>query len=621
MTGDSKDNAELVGVEALKRDLAHAPGSPGVYRMLGSADEILYIGKARQLKNRIGQYAQLGNLSNMKLRMVQQIAKVEWTTTRNEGEALLMEAAMVKKHQPRYNVLLKDDKSFPYIAIDKTHPFPAARKYRGKQKPKTDYFGPFPSAGLVDATLTILQKAFLLRNCTDHDFATRQRPCLQYQIKRCSAPCVGKLDEKEYGELIRQTREFLHGKNQALQDELRTQMMAASEAEEFEKAASLRDRMVALTRVAQTGKSHAAAVGEADVLALAREGGMASVQVMFYRGGQYLGGRAYFPKQSADASDAEIMEAFLGQFYATREAPRNLLLNVELEETAWLEEGLSREGAARVQIHTPQRGDKRQAVEEALSNAQSSLKRKAAEDMAQARWLSMLAERLELSRIPARIEVYDNSHISGTHAVGGMVVFGEEGWMKKHYRTFNFDKEKLEGGDDYAMLRAVLTRRLTRLKEQPYQPGDGMWPDMLLIDGGLGQLSVAQEVLSASGLENIQLLAIAKGPDRNAGREQFFMPSKPVFQWPVDDELLHFMQRLRDEAHRFAIGTHRNKRSRAITKNPLDEIEGIGPTRKKALLTHFGSARAVSNASVEEIAAVKGISEEMAGVIFAYFHG
>ena len=613
------------GVEAIRAVLLHAPMVPGVYRMIDAKGEILYIGKARQLKMRLGQYAQLGQLPYKNLRMVNQVARVEYTTTHTEAEALLLEANLIKTHQPHYNILLKDDKSFPYILLTMDHDFPQIAKHRGPRKPGRNYFGPFASASAVNETIATLQKAFLIRPCADTIFNSRTRPCLQYQIKRCSAPCVNYVNKEEYGHLVDQAKGFLTGKSRELQNDLQTEMEDAAIRMEYERAGRLRDRLAALTKIVQQQGGAVQGVGDADVVAMVRAGATACLTVNFIRGGQHFGSRTYFPAHSAEREDADVMDAFLGQFYANRPAPGTILLSHLPSEPALLEEALTQSSHRKVNLLLPERGAKKAVMQKACEDAKHQLLRRQAEDSANATYLQGVAQLFELPTLPQRIEVYDNSHISGTHAVGAMIVAGPEGFMKKHYRTFNFPKEEVAtpvtGGDDFAMMRQMLTRRLKRLREEGGKPGDGAWPDLLLIDGGLGQLNVALEVAQALDLTDmLTIVGIAKGPDRNAGREQFFLSGRRPFQLEPNDPVLHYLQRLRDESHRFAIGTHRNKRSKAIETSPLDAIGGIGGTRKKALLRHFGSARGVSNASLGELQQVPGISAQLAEVIYHHFH-
>ncbi len=611
-----------VGVEAVRAGVSHAPMLPGVYRMIAPDGEILYIGKARQLKARLSNYTQVGTLAYRILRMVNQVARVEYTTTHTEAEALLLEANLIKHHQPRYNVLLKDDKSFPYIVLTKHHDYPQIAKHRGLKTRGMEFFGPFASAGAVNETIAVLQKAFLLRPCADTIFANRSRPCLQFQIKRCSAPCVKNVSVEEYAGLLNQARTFLNGKSREVQHALQDEMNEAASAMDYERAARLRDRLAAVTKVVQQSGAAVQGVGDADVVGMVRGGAVTCITLTLVRGGQHYGRRTYFPAHSAEREDDEVLNAFLGQFYAGRPVPRLILLSHKAQEQELLQEALTHSSGHKVELCLPLRGARLRAVNEAIEDAKLQLMRRVAEETANGAYLQGVAQLFGLNAPPQRIEVYDNSHISGTHAVGGMIVAGPEGFMKKHYRSYNFPKvEGATGGDDFSMMRQMLSRRLKRLKEDEIRPGHPNWPDLLLIDGGLGQLNAVLEVAEAAGVKDqLTIVGIAKGMDRNAGREQFFREGQEPFQLPLNDPTLHYLQRLRDESHRFAIGAHRNKRSKAIETSPLDAIEGIGPTRKKALLRHFGSARAVSNASLAELGQVPGISKQIAEIIYGHFH-
>ncbi len=623
-------NRTRPGPDNIRAALAHAPLLPGIYRMIAADGEILYIGKARQLKSRLTNYANVGTLEYRILRMVNQVARVEYTITHTEAEALLLEANLIKHHQPRYNVLLKDDKSFPYIVLTKHPEFPQIAKHRGIKTRGMEFFGPFASAFAVNETIAVLQKAFLLRPCPDTVMANRARPCLQYQIKRCSAPCVHNVSVEEYAGLLKQARDFLGGKSREVQETLQNEMAEAASAMDYERAARLRDRLSAVTKVVQQRGAAVQGVGDADLVGMVRSGPTTCITLTLVRGGQHYGRRTYFPAHSLDRDDGEVMNAFLGQFYAGRPVPRLILVSHKAQEQELLQEALIQSSGHKVELCLPIRGARLRAVSESLEDAKLQLMRRVAEETANGTALKGVSELFGITTPLCRIEIYDNSHISGTHAVGGMVVAGPEGFMKKHYRAYNFPapgqgKEEgaaaPTGGDDFAMMRQMLGRRLKRLKEEDIRPGNPLWPDLLLIDGGLGQLNAVLEIAEAAGLkEQLKIVGIAKGVDRNAGREQFFLPGRTPFQLPVNDPILHYLQRLRDEAHRFAIGAHRNKRSKAIEASPLDSIEGIGPTRKKALLRHFGSARGVSNASLAELSQVTGVSKQLAEIIYGHFH-
>ncbi|MGK9168154.1 excinuclease ABC subunit UvrC [Inquilinus limosus] len=607
------------GVAVIQAHLRTLPSSPGVYRMLDEAGNALYVGKARSLKKRVFAYTQTGKQPARLLRMIAETAAMEFVVTRSEVEALLLEANLIKRLKPRYNVVMRDDKTFPHIMISGDHPFPRIAKHRGATGPSGQFFGPFASAGSVNRTITALQRAFLLRNCSDSVFATRSRPCLQYQIKRCTAPCVGYVSEAQYAEQAASAVDFLSGRSQGVQARFAEQMMAASERLDFEQAARWRDRIRALTNVQSHQDINVEGIGDADALAIHEAGGHSCVQVYFFRGGRNYGTRAYFPSHDKAAEPAEILAAFLSQFYDTNPPPPLVLLSQEVAETELLAEALSLKADRKVEIAVPKRGDKRRLIEHALNNAREALGRRMAESATQAVLLEGVARVFGLDAPPRRIEVYDNSHLGGTNALGAMIVAGPDGFMKSAYRKFNI-KGAVTPGDDYAMMREVLTRRFARaLKEDPDREQEG-WPDLVLIDGGQGQLGVAREVFAELGLTEIALVSIAKGPDRDAGRERFFMADRPPFSLEPKDPVLYFLQRLRDEAHRFVIGGQRTRRAGDIARSPIDEIPGIGPRRKKALLLHFGSARAVSRASLEDLEAVDGISEAVAGVIYRHFH-
>jgi excinuclease ABC subunit C len=594
-------------------------GSPGVYRMLNAASEVLYVGKARNLKARVSNYARPSGHSGRIARMIAETASMMFLTTRTELEALLLEQNLIKQLKPRYNVLLRDDKSFPNILISSEHPYPQIKKHRGKKSEKGAYFGPFASAGAVNRTLNQLQKVFLLRNCSDSMFESRTRPCLQYQIKRCSAPCVEKISREGYATLVADATRFLEGKTTSVQADLARAMTEASAAMEFERAAALRDRIKALTQVQQTQAINPQGVAEADVVALHLEHGQACVQVFFIRANQSWGNRDFYPKTGAGAEAPEIMEAFLTQFYDDKDPPRLILLSHPVDNPDLVAEALTARAARRVELAVPQRGEKAELVENAARNARESLARRMAESTTQNKLLTGLAEAFDLDTPPQRIEVYDNSHIQGTNAVGGMIVAGPEGFLKSQYRKFNIKSEAGANSDDFGMMKEVLTRRFERLlKEDPERKTD-MWPDLLLIDGGAGQVSAVAEIMNELGVEDIPMVGVAKGIDRDAGKEEFHRPGERPFALQRNDPVLYFIQRLRDEAHRWAIGAHRAKRAKAVSLTPLDDIPGIGATRKRALLQHFGSAKAVARAGLSDLQAVDGISEAMAKTIADYF--
>ncbi len=611
---------QLSGYEVIQGYLRTLDGSPGVYRMLNDKSEVLYVGKARNLRARVSNYARPGGHSGRIARMIFETASMMFLTTRTETEALLLEQNLIKQLKPRYNVLLRDDKSFPNILIGKEHAYPALKKHRGKKSEKGSYFGPFASAGAVNRTLNQLQKVFLLRNCTDSMFEGRTRPCLMYQIKRCAAPCVGKVDPAGYATLVADAERFLQGKTTAVQANLATEMQAASEAMEFERAAALRDRIKALTQVQSSQGINPAGVSEADVVALYLDQGQACVQVFFIRANQSWGNRDFYPKTGAGAEEPEIMEAFLAQFYDDKDPPRLILLSHGVENPDLVGQLLSDRAGRRVEIAVPLRGEKAELVENAARNARESLARRMAETSTQNRLLDGLAEAFDLDRPPRRIEVYDNSHIQGTNAVGGMIVAGPEGFAKGQYRKFNIKSEAGANSDDFGMMKEVLTRRFERLiKEDPERKSEG-WPDLLLIDGGAGQVSAVAGILAELGVDDITMIGVAKGVDRDAGKEEFHRAGLPPFALRMNDPVLYFVQRLRDEAHRWAIGAHRAKRAKAVSITPLDDIPGVGAARKKALLLHFGSAKAVARAGVSDLAAVDGISATMAQAIHDFFH-
>jgi excinuclease ABC subunit C len=714
-----KPGAKETGPKVIARYLKHLGAGPGVYRMLDAKGDVIYVGKARNLKARVQNYTRLGGHTNRIARMISVTASMEFVTTPTESEALLLEANLIKRFRPYYNVLMRDDKSFPYILIAREHAAPQVRKHRGARSVKGDYFGPFASAGSVNRTINMLERAFLLRSCSDSYFESRTRPCLLYQIKRCSAPCTGEISIEEYGKLVDEAVRFLQGKTDAVQRKLNTLMEEASEALEFERAARYRDRLAALAHVQAVQGINPRGVEEADVFAIHQEGGQSCVQVFFFRAEQNWGNRAYFPRADRSLGPEEVLESFIAQFYDDKPVARCIFVSHDFPERALLAEALSLKAERKVEILVPQRGEKAGLVAHALVNAKEALGRRLAEASSQAKLLDGVAKTFGLPKRPARIEVYDNSHIQGTNAVGAMIVAGPEGFIKNQYRKFNIKSDTLTPGDDYAMMREVLRRRFSRLAKEraassaaepegtaasplplgeggapapgeglhPIEspnpltprergqaeradtvssisevvpditqpsplageggmrsiPGEGAWlqaeaddeeddlpdpdpktsswgiPDLVLIDGGQGQLAAAHEVLAELGISDITLAGIAKGPDRNAGREHFFMRGRPSFMLEQRDPVLYFVQRLRDEAHRFAIGTHRAKRAKSIAANPLDEIAGIGPRRRSALLKHFGSAKAISRAGVEDLQAVEGISAAMAQTIYDFF--
>ena len=639
-----------VGVAAVRGYLRTLGGTPGVYRMIAANGDVLYVGKAKNLKNRVASYTHPDRLSVRMARVVAATAAMEFVTTHTEAEALLLESNLIKKLRPRYNVLLRDDKSFPYILITGDTEWPRITKYRGAQSQPGEYFGPFASAGAVNQTLAALERAFPLRSCSDSVFATRARPCLQYQIKRCTAPCVARISHEDYDAIVDEARQFLTGHSQDVQRRLSQQMQTASEALDYELAAMLRDRIRALTQIQSRQDINLPGLGEADVLALHMDGGHCAIQTFFFRAGQNLGNRSYFPAQTANMAPEEILEGFIGQFYATHPPPPLVLLSHDIPNGPVMAEALALRAGYKVTLDRPQRGAKRKLLDHALTNAAAALSRRLAESASQRQLLEQVAEVFDLDGPPQRIEVYDNSHISGTDAVGAMIVAGPDGLIKNAYRKFNIRHTTAtpeppsaatevqavtplspdrpaeaaaagRGGDDYAMLREVLNRRFARaLKEDP-ERNRGQWPDLVLIDGGAGQLGIACEVFADLGITDVGLAAIAKGPDRNAGRERFFLPKRDPFSLDARHPVLYFLQRLRDEAHRFAIGSHRTKRAQAISRSLLDEVPGIGARRKQALLHHFGSARAVADAGLADLEVVRGISRQVAQRIYDHFHG
>jgi excinuclease ABC subunit C len=613
--GSLADGMRIIG------EFVHTlPRKPGVYRMIAADGEVLYVGKARFLRSRVAAYTQPTRLDNRLLRMVSGTKTMEFSVTGSEAEALLLENNLIKRFKPRFNVLLRDDKSFPYIVIRRDTEWPQLAKHRGVRDPKNEYFGPFASATAVNRTLYALQRAFPLRSCSDGVFSTRTRPCLQYQIKRCTAPCVGRIDKPEYGAIVDEVRGFLGGRNREVQEALSQRMEQASVGLEFERAAVLRDRIRALAHIQSHQSITLPSIDEADIFAVHAEGGQMCVQVFFLRAGQNLGNRAYFPSHTKDLDAPAVLSAFIGQFYEARQAPKLILTSHDVAERELLESALALSAGHKVEIRHPKRGDQKDALDQAVVNAREALARRMAERGTQRQLLEGLARVFNLDSPPERIEIYDNSHIQGTAPIGAMVVAGADGFIKNSYRKFNIKTESA-AGDDFAMMREVLTRRFGRALREDPERADESWPDLVLIDGGQGQLEVARQVLSELGLEDIAVVGIAKGPDRDAGRERFFMPGKPPFSLEPRDPVLYFLQRLRDEAHRFAIGTHRTRRAADITKSALDEVPGIGAGRKRALLHHFGSARAVAVATLEDIKAVAGISDALAQKIHDHFRG
>lgn len=608
------------GQEVIQSYLKSLDGSPGVYRMLNPKGEVLYVGKARNLRARVSNYARGSGHSARIARMIFETASMMFLTTRTETEALLLEQNLIKQLKPRYNVLLRDDKSFPNILIGKEHAFPQIKKHRGKKTEKGSYFGPFASAGAVTRTLNQLQKVFLLRNCTDSMFDGRTRPCLQYQIKRCSAPCVGKIDGPGYAALVNDAELFLQGKTTTVQSDLAAQMSAASTAMEFERAAALRDRIKSLTQIQSAQGINPKGVAEADVVALHLEHGQACVQVFFIRAHQSWGNRDFYPKTGAGAEEPEIMEAFVAQFYDDKEPPPLVLLSHPVENPDLVSQLLSERAGRKVEIAVPLRGEKAELLENAARNARESLARRMSESSTQNKLLQGLADAFDLDSPPTRIEVYDNAHIQGSDAVGGMIVAGAEGFIKSQYRKYNIKSAAGANSDDFGMMREVMTRRFERLlKEDPERKSDA-WPDLLLIDGGAGQVSAVAGILSELGVLDIAMVGVAKGIDRDAGKEEFHREGQPVMALPRNDPVLYFVQRLRDEAHRWANGAHRAKRAKQVSITPLDDIPGVGSTRKRALLAHFGSAKAVARAALPDLMAVTGISEAMAETIHNFFH-
>lgn len=623
--------SEQRGVPVIEGHLKTLPSSPGVYRMIDSKGDILYVGKAKNLKKRVVAYTTLERQSNRIRRMISETASMEFVTTHTEAEALLLESNLIKRYRPKYNILLRDDKSFPFILVTAGHDFPQILKHRGAQNKKGDYFGPFASVWAVNETLAVLQRAFLLRTCTDAVFANRTRPCLLHQIKRCAAPCVDKVSSKGYQTLVSQAQNFLSGGSQSIQKEFAALMQEASDELEFEVAAQYRDRIRALTRVQARQDINMQGIGEADVIAAHQEGGVTCIQVFFFRTGANYGNRSYFPSQAHDSELVDIIEAFVAQFYAKTIPPKTIFTSHEVPNFVLLQEALTVRADRNVKILCPQRGDKRKVIDHALNNAKEAHGRRMAESASQRRLLERIQEVFKLDRVPARIEVYDNSHISGAKAVGGMIVAGPEGLMKNAYRKFTIKgaaptesharSEGYAAGDDYAMMKEVLTRRFSRALREDPDKTSGQWPDLVLLDGGKGQLSMGLQVFEELGIDDIAIAGIAKGPDRNAGRERIYLSDgSPVIELESRNPTLYFLQRLRDEAHRFAIGSHRQKRSKAITLSVLDEIPSVGAKRKKALLHHFGGPVGVAQAGRTDLEATEGINKALANKIYDWFH-
>jgi excinuclease ABC subunit C len=608
------------GIAAIRNVLKTLPLKPGVYRMHDARGDVLYVGKARALKNRVGNYVQIDRLPNRLRRMVALTRSMTIVTTNSEAEALLLEAQLIKRYRPAYNVLLRDDKSFPFILLRADHSFPRIQKHRGARRHKGHYYGPFASAGSVNQTLNALQKLFLLRSCTDSFFNNRDRPCLLYQIKRCSAPCVGRIDDAAYDSLVADAKSFLDGKSSAVQAKLAKEMETAAEALDFERAAMVRDRLRALTFIQGSQAINAEGVGDADIFALAHRNGVMGIQAFFIRGGQNWGHRSFFPAHVAEMSEDEVLTSFLAQFYEDVPPAKSIFVDRQLTEADLLAQALSERAERKIEISMPQRGDRVRLVKQATRNAVEALDRRLAESTTQGKLLQEVADLFELPEPPRRIEVYDNSHIQGTNALGAMIVAGPEGFIKGQYRKFNIKNPDTAPGDDFAMMREVMARRFGRLMEDNEPERDANWPDLVLIDGGKGQMSSVMQIVRELGVEDVAFIGVSKGPDRHAGRETFHFPDGREFTLPVNAPVMFYLQRLRDEAHRFAIGAHRAKRSKAITVSPLDEVPGIGPSRKKALLMHFGTARAVRNASLEDLQKAPGVSAAVAQTVYDYYH-
>ncbi len=609
------------GVAAIRNVLKTLPARPGVYRMQDARGDVLYVGKARALKNRVANYVQVERMPKRLQRMVSQTRGMTIVTTNNEAEALLLEAQLIKRYRPAYNVLLRDDKSFPFILLRADHDFPRVQKHRGARRAKGNYYGPFASAGSVNQTLNALQKLFLLRSCTDSFFNTRDRPCLLYQIKRCSAPCVDRIGKDEYAELVADAKSFLAGKSTQVQAKLGAQMTAAAEAMDFELAAVLRDRLKALTFIQGTQAINAEGVGDADIFALANKHGHIGIQAFFIRGGQNWGHRSFFPAHTADVPEEEVLQSFLMQFYEDVPPARNVFVDRDLPEAGVVQQALAERATHKVAVSVPQRGARKRLLDQAKRNAEEALDRHNAESTTQAKLLREVADLFGLAEPPDRIEIYDNSHIQGTNALGAMVVAGPEGFRKGQYRKFNIKRSETKPGDDYAMMREVFSRRFARAQAEDPDRDQGDWPDLVLVDGGRGQLNAVTEVLEELGIEDVCVVGIAKGPHHGRdGREVFHLMDGREFQLPVNAPVLFYLQRLRDEVHRFAIGAHRQKRAKAIGASPLDEVPGIGPARKKALLMHFGTGRAVRNASLKDLQQAPGISAAVAQQVHDFYH-
>jgi excinuclease ABC subunit C len=630
-----KNESGLKGMDLIAEFVKHLPNSPGVYRMFNEARDVMYVGKAKSLKKRVSNYAQGRFHTNRIGSMVRMTVHMEFVTTRTETEALLLEANLIKRFRPRFNVLLRDDKSFPYILITGGTRAPAIMKHRGSRARNGSYFGPFASAGAVGRTINSLQRSFLIRTCTDSVFESRTRPCLLHQIKRCAGPCTHEISDEAYDELVQEARDFLSGKSQKVKETIAQHMNEAAEDLDFERAAVLRDRLASLSHVTSHQGVNPMGIDEADVFAIYHEGGISCIQVFFFRTGQNWGNRAYFPKADPSLTGADVLNAFLAQFYDDKPIPRQILLSETVEEQDLLAAAFTEKVGYKVTLSVPQRGEKKDVVKQVHDNAREAHGRRLAETASQTRLLKGMAETFALSYVPRRIEVYDNSHIMGTNAVGGMVVAGPEGFVKNQYRKFNIKSTEITPGDDFGMMREVMTRRFSRLIKENGLPNRSnvssleernelpfpAWPDVILIDGGQGQMSAVRKVLDELGIRDVvTAIGIAKGPDRDAGRERFFTDTRSDFSLPPRDPVLYFVQRIRDEVHRFAIGTHRAKRKKEMLKNPLDEISGIGPGRKRALLQHFGTAKAVSRAAFSDLKVVPGISEQVAKQIYNHFN-